>query len=112
MRARPATISLIFRLVNIDCHFHLFFHCLIIPVSESQVDVWQLHWDSVTIARQVVTQMPVPLSTNCSLTWLGFECESQSLQLLAMDSGGVLSVLLCCAGWQWLPAMDTKQVMW
>ena len=68
------------------------------------------------VANRVLTKSPVScISTGSSLSWAGFDNDGS---LLAMDSDGMVSMLVCSSslgettgqavtGWEWVPMLDT-----
>ena len=63
------------------------------------------------LANQVLSRGPVScISKGSSLTWIGFSAESN---LLAMDSDGMLSMLIKPQEdslWEWMPVLDAQDV--
>ncbi|KAL7578377.1 hypothetical protein ACA910_012779 [Epithemia clementina (nom. ined.)] len=63
------------------------------------------------IANRVIGKGPVScLSPRSSLEWVGFSAD---LSLMAMDSNGLLSMLISLdsgAGWEWMPVLDTQEL--
>jgi hypothetical protein len=69
------------------------------------VDVFDI---SIQKSHQcLVKECVLPLGSRGTLAWAAF---SEDRYLMALDSHGVLSALLCTLGWQWVPVMDTTSL--
>ena len=76
-----------------------------IPLADGTQQLAYQMWDGTTC--EVFSEGPLScLNKGASLTWLGF---SNDMSLLAMDSDGMLSMLVQTGGnkWEWTPILDT-----
>lgn len=59
--------------------------------------------------RIVVENLPVPLSADSRISWLGYACDMGLPAIV--DTRGLLSILIYNAfGYQWMPVMDIQEV--
>ena len=82
-----------------------------LPVEDSysmKVDLYEIQWDAPFSGKVIVDNFPVPLSAKSTLHWIGF--ETTSLFFVAMDSAGVLMMLVRSLGWQWMPVLEVEKV--
>ena len=83
----------------------VFYH-MAAPLADGTQQLGYTLWDAASF--KVVSQGPVScMSKGASLTWVGF---SNDCSLMAMDSDGMLSMLVSCGGdnqWEWSPVLDT-----
>jgi len=92
-----------------------------------QADLFEINWQSGCTVRKV-TSVPLPLPAKVedkpqvgivnllsaavrkeqALEWLGFDVDNRLLTML--DAQGSVWCLVQCAGWQWVPVLDTHKV--
>ena len=81
------------------------------PINETfslKVDIYELQWENNCGGSMLVEELHVPLTAKSTLQWLGF--ETGSMFLVAMDSAGVVSMLIKSMGWQWMPVLEVERV--
>ena len=82
-----------------------------VPINENfslKVDIYEMQWENSCGGSILVDALHVPLTAKSTLTWLGF--ETGSMFLVAMDSAGVVSMLIKSMGWQWMPVLEVEKV--
>ena len=55
-----------------------------------------------------VVEMALPLTAKSTLTWVGFDVDSQVLSTI--DSAGMMRMLMRPFGWKWVPVLDIARV--
>jgi hypothetical protein len=72
------------------------------------VDMYEFYWEEGCRGRCLVSNFPVPLSPNATLYWVGFDVDNKFLMM--MDSKYMVSCLMNCIGWQWVPVLDVEDI--
>eukprot|EP00981_Chlorochromonas_danica_P001449 scaffold300_cov173-Ochromonas_danica.AAC.17 len=80
-----------------------------ISVSWLTVTVMEINASLGGRGRIVVENLPVPLSADSRISWLGYACDMGLPAIV--DTRGLLSILIYNAvGYQWMPVMDIQEV--
>lgn len=82
-----------------------------LPLQETPqlaLDFYEFDWLAGCRGSLLLSNLPVPLSNKATLEWIGFDCDNNLLTIL--DSQGMMSALLRCNGWQWMPILNIPEV--
>lgn len=80
------------------------------------IDQWEVSWRSGCSLRSVTQHLPLPLTPQTTIEWLGYDTESNAVMVL--DTKGILRVCLAgmaegvgvVGGWKWVPVMNIPAV--
>lgn len=72
-----------------------------------RLNLYEMKWKHGSLSAKTVSDFYVPLSKGGKLDWVGFDVDLKLFVIV--DSIGLVSALVQCPDWDWIPILDIAQ---